>query len=139
MPILESLSTMVATEKHPGILDNILGALARMILTNSSLIPLKEVLPVFVQKLPLREDFEENGPVFKALEVVYRQGNQDLLPLLERCLHVALNVLRENQHGKDDVREQIFAFVRQIRQDFPEKFNNVVNSNPDIASFVQSL
>lgn len=110
-----------------------------MILTNSSLIPLKDVLPVFIRYLPLREDFEENETVFKALEVVYRQGNEDLLPLIEHCLTVALGVLQQKQYSKDEVRDQIFAFVRQIRQDFPEKFNNVVNSSPEIAIFVQNL
>ncbi len=137
--ILEALSQMVAKEQHSGILDNILGSLGRLILTNSSLVPLKAVLPVFVQYLPLREDFEENEVVFKALDVVYRQGSEELLPLLERCLQVALQVLHLKQYSKDEVRDQIFGFVKQARADFPEKFNNLVNSNPEIANFVQSL
>lgn len=38
-----------------------------------------------------------------------------------------------------EVRDYIFNFVKQVRQDFPEKFNNVVNVDPEVASFVQSL
>lgn len=41
--ILACLSNVVAKEQHAGTLDNICGALARLISTNSSLVPMKEV------------------------------------------------------------------------------------------------
>jgi hypothetical protein len=41
--ILQVLSQLVGTEKHAGTLDNICGALARLIITNSMLVPMKEV------------------------------------------------------------------------------------------------
>lgn len=99
--ILACLSNVVAKEQHAGTLDNICGALARLISTNSSLVPMKEVLPVFVQYLPLREDFEENSAVFRSLDVIYRQGNEHLIPLLGRVLVVALQVLYKQQHNND--------------------------------------
>lgn len=106
---------------------------------NSALVPLKDVLPVFVNYLPLRQDYVENEYVFKALDLVYRQGNEVLLQFLERVILTALTVLSKEQYSKDEVRDFIFAFVKQVRIDFPEKFNNVVNADAEIASYVQSL
>ncbi|XP_058830529.1 importin-4-like [Topomyia yanbarensis] len=137
--ILTSLSGVVAKEQHPGTLDNICGALARLITTNSSLVPMKEVLPVFVQYLPLREDFEENMAVFRSLDVIYRQGNDNLIPLLGRVLIIGLQVLYKKQHNNDDCRDLVFNFVKQISKDFPEKFAEVVRSDAEIANFVQTL
>lgn len=130
---------MVGKETHGGVLDNICGTLARLIISNSSLVPIKDVLPVFISYLPLRQDFVENENVFKSLELLYRQGNEILLQFLERVILTALTVLHKKQHAKDEVREQIFAFVRQVRQDFPEKFNNAINLDAEISNFVQSL
>jgi importin-4 len=129
----------VSVESHGGILDNICGTLGRLICLNSSLVPMESVLPVFISYLPLRQDFVENEFVFKALEALYKQGDKILLQYLERVILTALTLLNKKQHSKDEVRDQVFAFVKQIRNDFPEKFNNVVNSDPEISSFVQSL
>ncbi|XP_055534571.1 importin-4-like [Wyeomyia smithii] len=137
--ILTSLSAVVAKEQHAGTLDNICGALARLITTNSSLVPMKEVLPVFVQYLPLREDFEENQAVFRCLDVIYRQGNDNLIPLLGRVLIIGLQVLYKKQHNSDECRDLIFNFIKQISKDFPDKFTEVVRSDTEIANFVQTL
>lgn len=67
----------------------------------STLSSLFKVLPVFVQYLPLREDFEENQAVFRSLDVIYRQGNEHLIPLLGRVLLVGLQVLYKKQHNND--------------------------------------
>lgn len=101
--------------------------------------PLKDVLPVLISYLPLRQDFAENDFVFQALELIYKQGDEVLLQYLEIVIKTALSVLNKKEYSKDIVRDQIFAFVKQIRNDFPEKFNNVVNSDAEISNFVQSL
>lgn len=99
--ILQALSQAVAQEEHPGTLDNICGALARLIITNSKLVPLEQVLPVFIQKLPLREDFDENKSVFKSFQVLLTQGNASLLPVVDHIILFGLLVLHRNQY-KDD-------------------------------------
>ena len=44
--------------------DNAAGCVSRMILKHKSRVPLEAVLPALVEILPLREDFEENIPVY---------------------------------------------------------------------------
>lgn len=99
--VLQALSQIVAVEKEEGVLDNICGALARMITSNSTLVPLDHVLPVFIQKIPLRKDFHENNAVFKSFHVLLSQGSEAFLNSLDRVILVGLHVIGENEY-KDD-------------------------------------
>uniref|UniRef100_A0A182N9A5 Importin N-terminal domain-containing protein n=1 Tax=Anopheles dirus TaxID=7168 RepID=A0A182N9A5_9DIPT len=137
--IMAALSQLVSKEQHAGTLDNLCGALARLITTNCSLVPLKSVLPVFVQYLPLREDFTENLAVFRCLDLLYRQGDENLIPLLSRVLVVGLQVLYKKEHDTDETRELVMNLVKQISKDFPDKFSEVIRSDAEIAGFVQTL
>ncbi|KAG8249104.1 Importin 4 [Homalodisca vitripennis] len=87
--ILQTLSHAVVNESNSGALDNICGALARLIITNVSGIPLEQVIPVFVRYLPLREDFEENKWVYQSLNNLYQMGSppllQNLNPVIKAC------------------------------------------------------
>lgn len=47
--------------------DNATGCLSRMILKHRESVPLKEVLPVLVQILPLKNDYEENDPLYRMI------------------------------------------------------------------------
>lgn len=101
--LLQALSQVVSREEHPGTLDNVCGALARLIISNSKLVPLEQVLPVFVQKLPLREDFHENKSVFKSFQVLLTQNNEAFLKTLDRVILIGLHILARNEF-KDDGR-----------------------------------
>lgn len=102
--ILSALSAAVSQEQHPGTLDNICGALARLIMANFRLIPLEQVLPVFIQKLPLREDFDENLSIFKSFTSVWTQQHESLLSVLDGVIMVGLHVLHKNQYKEDGKR-----------------------------------
>uniref|UniRef100_A0A6B2EDB2 Putative karyopherin importin beta 3 n=1 Tax=Phlebotomus kandelakii TaxID=1109342 RepID=A0A6B2EDB2_9DIPT len=137
--ILQLLSGAVVKEQDAVTLDNVCGALARMIIANSALVPLKEVLPVFVQYLPLRTDFDENLAVFKCLHIAYQQGQQVLVELMERIAFLALHVLQKKEYSTDETRDYIYNFVQQIRQDFPEQYGKVVTNNPELAAFAATF
>lgn len=47
--------------------DNATGCLSRMILRNREQIPIKDVLPVLVGILPLKNDYEENEPLYRMI------------------------------------------------------------------------
>lgn len=111
--ILQALSAAVSQEQHPGTLDNICGALARLIMTNFKLIPLEQVLPVFIQKLPLREDFDENLSIFKCFTTLWMQQSESLLMILDGVIMVGLHVLHKNEYPKDDSGKNV-GFKRII-------------------------
>lgn len=100
-PVLQALSQVVAVETHFGTLDNVCGALARLIIANSQLVPLDHVLPVFVSKLPLREDYHENKAVFKGFHGLLTQNSEAFLKHLNQITLIGLHVLGKNEY-KDD-------------------------------------
>lgn len=167
--ILQALSQVVAVEEHPSVLDNVCGALARLIIANSSLIPLEHVLPVFIQKLPLREDFHENKSVFRAFNVLLAQSNEAFLAHLPLVLMNAIRVLGKKEYkddgkssvcgiafslhifeygeGNDDkflvffteTKEIVFNFLQEGRQRYPEYYQQAISTDPEIAQFAQLL
>ena len=58
-PLLEA-----STARQP---DNAAGCVSRMIAKHRESVPLNEVLPALISLLPLREDFEENEPVYRMI------------------------------------------------------------------------
>uniref|UniRef100_A0A4W6FYR2 Importin 4 n=1 Tax=Lates calcarifer TaxID=8187 RepID=A0A4W6FYR2_LATCA len=53
------------------VIDNLCAALCRMILSNMGAVPLEQVVPALVARLPLKEDLEENKTVFSCLAMLY--------------------------------------------------------------------
>ena len=47
--------------------DNAAGCVSRMIMKHQASVPIEVVLPALVEILPLKEDFEENEPVYKMI------------------------------------------------------------------------
>lgn len=62
--ILGKLEPLLHDHQEARLLDNSAGCVARMIKKHPNRVPTEEVLPVLIQLLPLREDYEENEAVF---------------------------------------------------------------------------
>lgn len=84
--------------------DNAAGAVARLIIRNTSAVPLDQVLPVFIETLPLQTDYLENRPVFRALFHLFRSYPQTLYPYMDRLLQVFAHVL--DPSGPEQVNEE---------------------------------
>lgn len=99
--ILQVLSNAIAKESHVGARDNVVGAIARLIIANYSILPLDQIFPVFVNQLPLKEDFEENKAVFKSILTLYEAGHSILQAHMHVLLKVAVSVLYEESATDD--------------------------------------
>ncbi|KAL5244737.1 hypothetical protein ACI65C_012147 [Semiaphis heraclei] len=120
--ILNIFSQVVTKEQRSKVLDNVYGALARMIITNIEGIPLDHVVPVMINYLPLHEDFVENLTVFKCLVYLYEVGNQYMVSMLEPVVKASLATLNDKRkYYEDDVKEEIIKLLRMYKRDFPEK------------------
>lgn len=137
--ILQALSNAIASETNPSALDNICGAVARLIITNHQMVPLAQVMPVLLSHLPLREDDDENDVIQKAFQILYMQNRPIVIEYLEQILAITLDALYKDQLLDEPTKHGSIAFVKEIRENFPDKFNNVVNSNPEVFNFVQTL
>lgn len=64
--ILTKLEPFLTT-RNSRFLDNAVGCICRMIMSDIDYVPLQEVLPAIIDSLPLVEDYEENSPVFNCI------------------------------------------------------------------------
>nr|CAD7264449.1 unnamed protein product [Timema shepardi] len=127
--ILQALSAAVSKEANPSALDNICGALARMLITNVSGVPMDHVFPVFVNYLPLRQDFDENKAVFRCLLHLYQMGHPLLQKFLSPLVRASLVVIN-CQQGDKETLELVSNFISMVRRDFAEEFNKIVSDLP---------
>lgn len=65
--------------------DNAAGCVSRMILAHPDHVPIADVLPVLVDLLPLREDYEENKPVYQCLRKLCKYPRQPSSPSTTQC------------------------------------------------------
>ncbi|XP_053972274.1 importin-4-like [Hylaeus volcanicus] len=138
--ILQVLSSLIAKETHAGARDNVVGAIARLIIANYSILPLDQVFPVFVNQLPLKEDFEENKAVFKSILTLYEAGHSVLQPHVHMLLKVAVSVLHEESATDDETKSFVKEFVKSAQRDFPNEWNSMYTELPtEIATNVQRL
>ena len=103
--------------------DNAVGAVARMIVKNTAAIPLDQVLPVFLDALPLRNDYLENRPVFRAIFHLFKTQPAVLHPYLDKLLHVFAFVLDPtgpDQVG-DEIRAELIALIGLLSREKPAK------------------
>lgn len=137
--ILQSLSNAISKETNPSAMDNICGAVARLLVLNHQAVPLAQVLPVFLSHLPLREDTEENDMIVKAFRVLYMKAQPNIVDYIEQMLAVVIDSLYKKQMPDKECTDSAVEFVKEIGLQYPDKFNNVTNSNPEVYAFVQSL
>lgn len=75
--ILRSLEPLLQIQAQR-LQDNAAGCLCRMILANPGQVPIPEVLPALVDLLPLKEDYEENKPVYQCLHKLCKSTHVSL-------------------------------------------------------------
>ena len=64
--ILGKLEPLLQTQRART-LDNACGCVTRMIMAHPDKVPIDDILPVLVDLLPLKEDYEENEPIFTCI------------------------------------------------------------------------
>lgn len=64
--ILAKLEPLLHTHEARA-MDNAAGCVSRMIMKHQEHVPIEAVLPALIDLLPLKEDFEENEPVFNMI------------------------------------------------------------------------
>lgn len=64
--ILQKLEPLLRTQVART-LDNACGCVSRMIMAHPDKVPIGDIMPVLISMLPLKEDFEENKPIFDCI------------------------------------------------------------------------
>ncbi|PKA63742.1 Transportin-1 [Apostasia shenzhenica] len=93
-------------EPDGAVRDNAAGAVARMIMTQPQSLPLDQVLPVFLQALPLKEDHEESMAVYSCICQLILTSNPQILPLVPEVINIFAQVALSPAES-DEVKAQI--------------------------------
>ena len=117
--ILQNLSTALSREDNDLALDNITAALARLILTNASIVPIDQVssmislllemkmyllnywiikvFPAIMRHLPLREDVHEYTSIMKMFMYLFQNGHPLFCTHLPQIFSVLLAIRKNDE------------------------------------------
>lgn len=90
--------------------DNAAGCISRLILKNREAVPTAEILPELVDSgiIPLKEDYEENEPVWKMIVQMYKWEDPVIIGLTPKLIPSIKAVLGEPEDQlNDETREQV--------------------------------
>ncbi|KAK4305040.1 hypothetical protein Pmani_023031 [Petrolisthes manimaculis] len=136
--ILTVLSEALSKESFPRALDNICGAVARLITANPTKVPMEQVFPVVLGCLPLREDYEENSTVFECFLALYRGQHPMLAQNLVHVLRLAALVYTTKQ-ADQKTTQLIQELVGSASRDFPHQYNSLIeNLEPELVARLQA-
>ncbi|KAJ5081821.1 hypothetical protein NUU61_010085 [Penicillium alfredii] len=97
--------------------DNATGCVSRMILRHRDSVPTKEVLPVLVDILPLKNDYEENEPLYRMICQMYKWEDPTIRDLTQRLLPVFQSVLTgDEEQLEDERRAELIELVKWLNQ-----------------------
>ncbi|KAL2799051.1 armadillo-type protein [Aspergillus keveii] len=97
--------------------DNATGCLSRMILKHRESVPIKEVLPVLVSILPLKNDYEENDPLYRMICQMYKWEDATIRELTPQFLPVFQSVLcGDADQLEDERRAELVELVKWLNQ-----------------------
>ncbi|RPB24422.1 ARM repeat-containing protein [Terfezia boudieri ATCC MYA-4762] len=132
--ILQKLEPLLQIQHHR-LLDNACGCLARMIMAHPEAIPISDVLPQLVQQLPLKEDFDENAPIYEMFVQLYKASNQVVFNLTPQLALVFAQVLSPpKEQLNPETRRQLVELIKFIHS----KDTSVLASYPNLVQIASS-
>lgn len=127
--ILEALFVILSQNQPPRVVDNICGAVSRMVMANRNSLPLEKVFPGLLQCLPLKEDFEENHPVYSCIMELFSDQHPLIRQYLAQLLAVFSQVLPSGSL-QDGIRSGLVSIIQKIHQQSPQRFQNILAEMP---------
>ncbi len=89
------------------VVDNAAAAVARMITARPASLPMAQVLPVFLNALPLKSDMTENETVYTCLAGI--AGSQELNPMAQEVRRVVTEACKEGSKVDDEIKARLRA------------------------------
>eukprot|EP00163_Fabomonas_tropica_P001165 TRINITY_DN10889_c0_g1_i2.p1 TRINITY_DN10889_c0_g1~~TRINITY_DN10889_c0_g1_i2.p1 ORF type:complete len:1075 (+),score=308.77 TRINITY_DN10889_c0_g1_i2:312-3536(+) len=99
LPVLaQTLSMDVSNEyEGPAFMDNIVSAIARLMMAHSASLPMSDMVGPWIAQLPVKEDFEEAKPILQCLSGLMRQAPDLLAPQLAHLVRASLMMITEDE------------------------------------------
>jgi len=77
--------------------------------------------------------------VQKAFRVLYMNDLPSIEPHLEQMLIITIDSVYNKQVASEEASESAVNFMKEIRTHYPDTFNKVANTNPEVFNYVQAL
>ncbi|KHJ30657.1 putative karyopherin-like protein [Erysiphe necator] len=131
--IFNKLEPLLNTQ-HSRSKDNAVGCICRMIMSEIDHVPIQEVLPAIIDLLPLKEDYEENSPLFDCISGLYNQAHPLILSQTAKLIPIFASVLGEPYNQLESpTRSKIIASIKFIA----EKDPTLVHGNENLVKVLQ--
>ncbi|KAF2679788.1 ARM repeat-containing protein [Lentithecium fluviatile CBS 122367] len=115
--IFSKLEPLLDAQDQARLLDNTAGCVSRFISKHGDKIPIPEVLPRVVELLPLREDYEENKPIFHMIVKLYQANEATVQQLTPRLMPIFEKVLGPPEEQlQDETRQQLVQLVKYLQK-----------------------
>lgn len=97
--------------------DNAAGCVSRLILKIKAAVPLSDVLPALVNILPLKDDYQENEPVWRMIIALYHDQDSVVQGLTSKLAPIMMSVLGEPEEQlTDEVRIELNQLVDHLKK-----------------------
>ncbi|XP_065827818.1 importin-4-like [Oscarella lobularis] len=117
--ILQELFSVLQIQQQKNhIVDNVCAAVCRMISAHPEAVPLAHVLPVVIERLPLKEDFTENETVYGCIVDLLQQGNHQVVEQLPRLVKLFSEVLTHSEdYGiSSELNSRLNLFLQDLQK-----------------------
>lgn len=114
--IFSKLEPLLDAQNQPRLLDNTAGCVSRFISKHTDRLPVSEVLPRLVLLLPLREDYEENTPIFGMIVKLYQRNDPTVQQLTPTLMPIFEQALSSEDQLEDETRAQLTELVQYLRK-----------------------
>lgn len=129
-PMLLSLfSNLLTREADARVIDNLCAALCRMILSNIEAVPLEQVVPALVSRLPLKEDMEENKTVYSCLAMLYSHSPALMVGQMKPVVSASSQALGTKDLDPES-QAALVTLLRNIAQHHASEFEGIMRSLP---------
>lgn len=125
--MLSVFANLLTKESDLRVIDNLCAALCRMIMSNVEAVPLEQVVPALVERLPLKEDMEENKTVFSCLAMLYTNSPALIVKLMKPILAASSHVLG-NKNVDEEAQNTAAMLMREFAQHHSADFQAAVAS-----------
>lgn len=122
--IWEKLEPLLSV-KEMRMTDNVAGAVSRMMIKNPDHGFVEQALPAVVNVLPLKDDYEENVPIYQAIYQLYGSSNPVVQQLTPQLIPVFEKVMGEPEDQLEpETRELLKQTVQGLYKQQPALFAN---------------
>eukprot|EP01027_Heterolobosea_sp_BB2_P019008 GEZU01026710.1.p1 GENE.GEZU01026710.1~~GEZU01026710.1.p1 ORF type:complete len:1040 (+),score=368.13 GEZU01026710.1:323-3442(+) len=126
--VLQRMHPLFDRSKYnSAVTDNACSTLARVISLYAQVLPLNQIIPVFVAALPLREDLQENEVVYDCLFRLIEEQKDLVAPHMGAIMKVFAQVLGTD-NVSDAIQANMVGLIKSLHAQYPQQFEALLNS-----------